>query len=57
YDALAMVVMGTTLGMLIANVPVVIAGQYCHSRCLPEQSVQGRCSLFNPWWFGAGGCA
>lgn len=28
YDALALVVVGTTLGMMIANVPVVIAGHF-----------------------------
>lgn len=28
YDALALVVVGTTLGMMLANVPVVIAGHF-----------------------------
>jgi putative Ca2+/H+ antiporter (TMEM165/GDT1 family) len=32
YDYLLMVVAGTTLGMLIANVPVVLAGNFAADR-------------------------
>ena len=32
YDYLMMVVIGTTLGMLLANVPVVLAGNFAAER-------------------------
>ncbi|MCE9685783.1 TMEM165/GDT1 family protein [Shewanella sp. AS16] len=44
YDALAMVVAGTTLGMLLANVPVVIAGHLSADR-LPLQWIHRGCAL------------
>ncbi|MEZ9822134.1 TMEM165/GDT1 family protein [Shewanella sp. 10N.286.45.A1] len=44
YDALAMVVMGTTLGMLIANVPVVIAGHFSAEK-LPMQWIHRGCAV------------
>ena len=44
YDALAMVVMGTTLGMLIANVPVVIAGNFSAEK-LPLTLIHRGCAV------------
>ncbi|WOT05627.1 TMEM165/GDT1 family protein [Shewanella youngdeokensis] len=44
YDALAMVVLGTTLGMLIANVPVVIAGHFSAEK-LPLQWIHRGCAV------------
>ncbi|MCL1050244.1 TMEM165/GDT1 family protein [Shewanella abyssi] len=44
YDALAMVVMGTTLGMLIANVPVVIAGHFSAEK-LPMHWIHRGCAV------------
>ncbi|ABV38543.1 conserved hypothetical protein [Shewanella sediminis HAW-EB3] len=44
YDALAMVVMGTTLGMLIANVPVVIAGHFSAEK-LPMTLIHRGCAV------------
>ncbi|WP_394201287.1 TMEM165/GDT1 family protein [Shewanella waksmanii] len=43
YDALAMVVIGTTLGMMLANVPVVIAGHYSAEK-LPLQLIHRLCA-------------
>ena len=42
YDAFALVVAGTTLGMMIANVPAVIVGERLASR-IPVTAVQ-RCA-------------
>jgi putative Ca2+/H+ antiporter (TMEM165/GDT1 family) len=39
YDALPMVVLGTTLGMMIANVPAVIVGETLSHR-LPMRTVR-----------------
>ena len=39
FDALAAVIVGTTLGMLIANVPVVFAGQHAAKR-IPFDAVR-----------------
>ncbi|MCE9679309.1 TMEM165/GDT1 family protein [Shewanella sp. AS1] len=44
YDALAMVVAGTTLGMMIANVPVVIAGHFSADK-LPLTWIHRGCAL------------
>ncbi|AQS37995.1 putative membrane protein [Shewanella psychrophila] len=44
YDALAMVVMGTTLGMLLANVPVVIAGNFSAEK-LPLTLIHRGCAV------------
>lgn len=44
YDALAMVVAGTTLGMLIANVPVVIAGHFSAEK-LPMHWIHRGCAV------------
>ncbi len=44
YDNLTAVVMGTTLGMLLANVPVVIAGHYSADK-LPLSWIHRGCSL------------
>lgn len=43
YDALAMVVIGTTLGMLIANVPVVFLGHFSADK-LPMQTIHRVCA-------------
>lgn len=46
YNALAMVVIGTTLGMLIANVPIAFGGQVILKR-LPVKWIQrGAAALF-----------
>ncbi len=44
YDALAMVVMGTTLGMMIANVPVVILGHFSAEK-LPMTLIHRGCAV------------
>ncbi|RXJ71811.1 hypothetical protein CS022_19800 [Veronia nyctiphanis] len=45
-DAVIMVILGTTLGMLIANVPVVFAGKYCSDK-LPLDAIRKvTCALF-----------
>ncbi len=44
YDALAMVVAGTTLGMLLANVPVVIAGHFSAEK-LPMKWIHRGCAI------------
>lgn len=44
YDALAMVVAGTTLGMLLANVPVVIAGHFSAEK-LPMKWIYRGCAV------------
>ncbi|QLE84209.1 TMEM165/GDT1 family protein [Shewanella sp. Scap07] len=43
YDALAMVVIGTTLGMMLANVPVVYAGHYSAEK-LPLTLIHRLCA-------------
>ena len=43
YDALAMVVAGTTLGMMIANVPVVFIGHFSADK-LPMQWIHRGCA-------------
>ncbi|SIQ41256.1 Putative Ca2+/H+ antiporter, TMEM165/GDT1 family [Shewanella morhuae] len=44
YDSLTMVVAGTTLGMLLANVPVVIAGHFSADK-LPMQWIHRGCAV------------
>ncbi len=44
YDALAMVVIGTTLGMLIANAPVVIMGNFSAEK-LPLTLIYRGCAV------------
>lgn len=44
YDSLTMVVAGTTLGMLIANVPVVIAGHFSAEK-LPMHWIHRGCAV------------
>lgn len=43
YDALALVVLGTTLGMMIANVPVVLAGHFSAEK-LPMTWIHRGCA-------------
>lgn len=46
YDELFMVIIGTTLGMLLANVPVVFAGKFSADK-LPLTWIRGiTCALF-----------
>ncbi|QSX40125.1 TMEM165/GDT1 family protein [Shewanella cyperi] len=44
YDALVAVVLGTTVGMLLANVPVVLAGHFSAER-LPLTLIRRGCAL------------
>ncbi|QYJ79582.1 TMEM165/GDT1 family protein [Shewanella acanthi] len=44
YDALVMVVTGTTLGMLLANVPVVLAGHFSAEK-LPLNWIHRGCAV------------
>lgn len=44
YDSLTMVVVGTTLGMLLANVPVVIAGHFSAEK-LPMLWIHRGCAV------------
>jgi putative Ca2+/H+ antiporter (TMEM165/GDT1 family) len=44
YDALSMVVLGTTLGMLIANVPVVLLGYFSADK-LPMKLIHRLCAV------------
>jgi len=44
YDALSMVVIGTTLGMLIANVPVVLLGHFSAEK-LPLTLIHRGCAV------------
>ena len=44
YDALSMVVLGTTLGMLIANVPVVLLGHFSAEK-LPMKLIHRLCAV------------
>ncbi|AVI64927.1 hypothetical protein CKQ84_02965 [Shewanella sp. WE21] len=44
YDSLTMVVAGTTLGMLLANVPVVIAGHFSAEK-LPMLWIHRGCAI------------
>ncbi|MCT7946322.1 TMEM165/GDT1 family protein [Shewanella septentrionalis] len=44
YDSLTMVVAGTTLGMLVANVPVVIAGHFSAEK-LPMLWIHRGCAV------------
>lgn len=44
YDDLAMVVMGTTLGMMLANVPVVILGHFSAEK-LPITLIHRGCAV------------
>ncbi|MGL4711990.1 MAG: TMEM165/GDT1 family protein, partial [Shewanella sp.] len=44
YDSLTMVVAGTTLGMLLANVPVVIAGHFSAEK-LPMLWIHRGCAV------------
>ena len=44
YDSLTMVVAGTTLGMLLANVPVVIAGHFSAEK-LPMLWIHRSCAV------------
>lgn len=64
YDYLSMVVLGTTLGMLIANVPVVLAGNFAADR-LPLTLIRRLAALaflalavyaaFQAWTLGSTG--
>lgn len=44
YDSLALVVLGTTIGMMAANVPVVLAGHFAADR-LPLKLIHGIAAL------------
>ena len=44
YDSLTMVVAGTTLGMLLANVPVVIVGHFSADK-LPMLWIHRGCAM------------
>lgn len=46
YDALGLVVIGTTLGMMIANVPVVIAGHFSADKLPMKWIHRGSAVLF-----------
>jgi len=46
YDAMVPVVIGTTLGMLAANVPIIIAGKWLMERLPLKAARIGACLLF-----------
>ncbi|MFC6673031.1 TMEM165/GDT1 family protein [Marinobacterium aestuariivivens] len=46
FDATAWVVLGTTLGMLLANVPIVYAGSWLMQRLPLLWARRGACALF-----------
>ncbi len=46
YDATTWVIVGTTLGMLLANVPVVYAGQWLMQSLPLAWARRGACALF-----------
>lgn len=58
YDAMAMVVAGTTAGMLLANLPVLLAGGWLLARISLAWTRRAACALFIllglialwPWW-------
>lgn len=63
YDAMAMVVAGTTVGMLAANLPVLLAGGWLLARISLDWARRAACGLFLllglialwPWWLAITG--
>jgi putative Ca2+/H+ antiporter (TMEM165/GDT1 family) len=46
YQAITAVTLGSTIGMLLANVPVVYAGQWLMERINPDKTRLAACILF-----------